>query len=113
LTLLCHPGHSQEHPDRNSTRAYLTGSSTTTTTEEEEEEEEVGEWRGFDGGEGQNGMRGVSSAAWIRGLEETCCWGKRFNRVYSNNCSGRRPSNGAYVKPLAGGSCRPSRLHER
>eukprot|EP00064_Thunnus_orientalis_P002655 superscaffoldBa00000200_g2662 len=35
-------GHSQEHPDGNSTQAYLTGSSTATTTEEEEEE-----WRGF------------------------------------------------------------------
>lgn len=20
--------------------------------------------------------------SWIRGLEETCCWGKQFNRVY-------------------------------
>ena len=70
--LLCHPGHSQEHPDGNSTQAYLTGSSTatttTTTTTEEEEEEAEKELRGvWAEGKGQKGKRGVSSAAWIRG----------------------------------------------
>lgn len=39
LTVLCHPGQSQEHPDGNSIQAYLTGSSTATTTRAEE-------WRG-------------------------------------------------------------------
>lgn len=81
--LLCHTDHSQEHPDANSTPAYLTGSSTATTTEEEVEEAGV-----VDEGKGQKGKRGLSSAAWISGRRKPVV-GVSSSVVFTNNCFGR------------------------
>lgn len=51
--------------------------------------------------------------------EETCCWGKQFNRVYQQ-LLWEIAVNGAYVKDLHRGSCRgraeslrSNRLQER